>query len=142
VHRPRVLLAEDNPVNLKVAVIMLRNLGLEVDVTTNGREALEAWERDRHTLIFMDCQMPELDGYQATREIRRREGRERRTAIVAMTAEAISGDRESCLAAGMDDYVSKPVRREVLVRVLARWLDPERRPVPVEDPAPLPVLKF
>jgi len=123
----RVLLAEDNPVNLQVALLMLERLGFTVDVAANGRQALEIWESERQPLVFMDCRMPELDGYEVTHEIRRREGPGRHTIIVAMTAEAISGDRERCLLAGMDDYVPKPVRREVLAAVVARCLEAERR---------------
>jgi signal transduction histidine kinase/CheY-like chemotaxis protein len=118
----RILLAEDNPVNRKVAIRMLEQKGLSPDVANNGREAVDAWQQAEYDVILMDIQMPEMDGYEATREIRRGErGRSRRTVIVAMTANAMSGDRERCLAAGMDDYITKPVRAERLYQTLATW---------------------
>ncbi len=118
----RVLVAEDNPVNQKVAVWMLQRSGLRPDVAGNGREAVQMLNLVPYDLIFMDCQMPEMDGYEAAREIRRREGPERRVTIIAMTAEAIAGAREACLAAGMDDYVSKPVKLGDLSEALEKWL--------------------
>jgi PAS domain S-box-containing protein len=118
----RVLVAEDNPVNQKVAVRILEKLGLRADLASNGVEALELREMLPYDLILMDCQMPEMDGYEAAREIRRREEGKRRTAIVAMTAEAMTGARERCIEAGMDDYIAKPVRFEDLVEALQKWL--------------------
>ena len=120
--RPRLLLAEDNPVNQKVACKMLEKLGYRVDVAGNGQEAVAAHERSRYPLIFMDCQMPEVDGFEATALIRKMEGRSAHTPIVAMTANAMQGDRERCLAAGMDDYVAKPVRPKDLQTILDTWL--------------------
>ena len=120
--KPRLLLAEDNPVNQKVACRMLEKLGYRVDVASNGQEAVAAHERSRYPLIFMDCQMPEVDGFEATALIRKMEGRSAHTPIVAMTANAMQGDRERCLAAGMDDYVAKPVRPKDLQTVLDTWL--------------------
>jgi PAS domain S-box-containing protein len=117
----RVLVAEDNAVNQKVAVLMLERLGLRADVASSGREAVDLREMIPYDLILMDCQMPEMDGYEATREIRRREGGRRRTAIVAMTAEAMTGAREQCIEAGMDDYIAKPARLEDMVEALQRW---------------------
>ncbi len=106
----RVLVVEDNAVNQKVAVRMIERLGLRPDVAGNGREAVEMFRALPHDVIFMDCQMPELDGYETTRQIRQMEGPGQHVAIIAMTAEALVGSREKCLAAGMDDYISKPVR--------------------------------
>ncbi len=118
----RVLLAEDNLVNQKVALIMLRKFGIEADVVATGIEALDALVGVSYDLVLMDCQMPEMDGFEATRRIRERERGSRRMPVVAMTANAMVGDREKCLAAGMDDHIPKPVRIDQLHRTLSRWL--------------------
>jgi signal transduction histidine kinase/DNA-binding response OmpR family regulator len=117
----RVLVAEDNVVNQKVATRMLERMGMRADVAGNGREAVEMTRMIPYDLIFMDCQMPEMNGYEAAAEIRRREGADRRAVIIAMTAEALDGSREQCLASGMDDFVPKPVKLESLVEALKRW---------------------
>ena len=118
----RVLVAEDNIVNQKVAARMLEKLGARPDLAANGREAVEMFGLVPYDLIFMDCQMPEMDGYAATREIRRREGPNQHVPIVAMTAEVLAGCREQCLAAGMDDHLAKPVKLECLVEALQKWV--------------------
>jgi len=110
----RVLVVDDNLVNRVVAVGLLQKRGMEVEVAVNGREALEMHDRSTYDAIFMDCQMPELDGYDTTREIRRREGTDRHTPIIAMTASTMPGDHERCLAAGMDHYTGKPIKSAAL----------------------------
>ncbi|HTM51908.1 MAG TPA: response regulator [Bryobacteraceae bacterium] len=117
----RILLAEDNLVNQKVAGKILEKLGCRVEIAANGHDALAMWESGRYDLILMDCQMPEMDGLEATRIIREREGARGRIPIIAMTANAMVGDREKCLACGMDDYISKPVRNSELGRMLELW---------------------
>ncbi len=122
-HRwARILVAEDNAANLKVAVRMVERLGYRADVAGNGSEALHALDRVPYDAVLMDCQMPEMDGYEATREIRKAERNGRHVPIIAMTASAMAGDRERCLAAGMDDYISKPVKLHIVAAVLERWL--------------------
>jgi CheY-like chemotaxis protein len=118
-----ILVAEDNPTNQKVARVLIQRLGYRVQVVGNGREAVEAVRQFSYSVVLMDCQMPEVDGFQATMEIRELEGGNRRTPIIAMTASALQGDRERCLEAQMDDYISKPVTLETLGGVLARWAD-------------------
>jgi two-component system, sensor histidine kinase len=117
----RILLAEDNPVNQLVAKRMLALLGHHVEVAETGKAVLKLLDSGAYDLILMDCMMPEMDGYEATAEVRRREAEGRHTPIIAMTANAMEGDRERCLAAGMDDYLSKPVSRDALKAALERW---------------------
>jgi two-component system, sensor histidine kinase and response regulator len=119
----RVLLAEDNLVNQKVALAMLKRAGYQADVASNGLEAVEAMKERQYDLVFMDVQMPEMNGYEATQKIRQLELRlGRRTPIIAMTANAMQGDREKCLEAGMDDYIAKPVTGEQIQTVLSKWV--------------------
>jgi signal transduction histidine kinase/CheY-like chemotaxis protein len=119
----RILVVEDAPVNQKVALAMLRRLGYDPTLVTNGRDAILETSVNKYDLVLMDCQMPEMDGFEATAGIR---AREKETGghllIVAMTAHAMQGDRERCLQAGMDDYITKPVRREALENTLTRWM--------------------
>ena len=118
----RVLVAEDNVVNQKVAMRMLEKLGLRVDVAANGREAVEMVKMLPYDLVFMDCHMPEMDGYEAVAAIRRRESGDSHTPVVAMTADAMEGYREQCLAAGMDDFITKPVKMDALVQTIKKWV--------------------
>jgi CheY-like chemotaxis protein len=119
----KILLAEDNHVNQKVARALLANLGYKTDVAANGLEVLEALKRQSYDIIFMDMQMPEMDGVEATRRIRA-SGRpgEKGPWIIALTANAMTEDRELCLSAGMDDYLSKPIKKEALAASLDRAL--------------------
>jgi signal transduction histidine kinase/CheY-like chemotaxis protein len=121
-HGARVLVVEDNAANLKVAVRMVERLGYRADMAGNGIEAVSVLGHVDYDAVLMDCQMPEMDGYEATRQIRRQE--RRHTPIIAMTASAMAGDRERCIAAGMDDYISKPIKLHVVAAVLERWLGP------------------
>ena len=119
---PDVLVVEDTPVNQAVAARMLEKVGFLAHVAENGREALEVMAQKSFAAVLMDCQMPELDGYETTREIRRREQGGPRIPIIAMTANSMQGERERCLASGMDDYLSKPLRNRVLRDALTRWI--------------------
>jgi two-component system sensor histidine kinase/response regulator len=119
---PRLLVVEDSPVNQVVAVRTLERLGCQCDVANDGHEALEALASRTYDAVMMDCQMPGMDGYEATAQLRRREADGRRTPVIAMTAHAMKGDAERCLAAGMDDYIAKPMRRELLLEALHRWI--------------------
>ena len=118
----RILLAEDNPVNQEVAGNMLENLGYHVDIVANGRAAMEAVQHNSYALVFMDCQMPEMDGFEATAAIRRSEQPQHRTTIIALTANAMDGDEQRCRNAGMDDYLSKPFSQEKLRTMIERWV--------------------
>jgi CheY-like chemotaxis protein len=112
-------------VNQKVALIHLRKLGYMADIAANGREALEAVTKGNYDLVLMDIQMPEMDGFEATQAIRRAERNGARLPIVAMTANAMKGDREKCIDAGMDDYLSKPVNPQKLKEKLETWINPD-----------------
>ena len=141
--RARILVAEDHQINWTLAELLLSRRGHRADHAKDGRQALAMLERGGYELVFMDCRMPGLDGYQTAREIRRREASDprRRVAIVAMTANASEEDRRRCLAAGMDDYIGKPISFEALDEALERWLSPERRDVPALDEARLNELR-
>jgi len=141
-NNQRLLLVEDNSVNQEVASLMLEDIGLVADIASNGVEAIAALtsapEESTYTLILMDCQMPEMDGYEASRAIRNLEAGERYavTPIIAMTANAMKGDRERCIAAGMSDYLSKPIDPEELLAILIKWIKPkltETAPTAVHD---------
>ena len=121
----RILLAEDNAVNQKFAIRTIEKAGHSVVVANNGREAIDAWEQDRFDVVLMDVQMPEMDGLEATsriRELEQERGVAPRTPIIAMTANAMKGDKERCLQSGMDGYVSKPVKRQTLFAEIERVL--------------------
>ena len=117
-HPLRILLAEDNVVNQKLAMRLLQQMGYRADLASNGIEAIECVQRQTYDVVLMDVQMPEMDGLEASRRITARWRAEQRPRIVAMTANAMQGDREECLAAGMDDYVTKPIRVDALVEAL------------------------
>ena len=120
--KARILVVEDNRVNQIVILAMLRKTGYTADLVANGREALAALTAGRYDLVLMDCQMPVMDGYEATLEIRRLESPVRNLPVIALTASAMEGDRDRCLAAGMDDFISKPVTADAVAGVLERWL--------------------
>jgi|GEM_PF-1463314 PAS domain S-box len=133
--RGNLLLVEDNTMNQLVATKLLGKLGYEVAVAGNGIEALAEMDRADYDAVLMDCQMPEMDGYAATREVRRREGDARHTPIIAMTAAAMQGDREECLAAGMDDYLTKPIRADALAEMIERWIGTGEEPATAPETA-------
>jgi CheY-like chemotaxis protein len=116
-----LLLVEDNAVNQKLAVTILQKAGYRVDTAETGQQAIDALGRERYSMVLMDVQMPEMDGFEATRRIRLLEASMRHTPIIAMTAHAMKGDRERCLAAGMDDYVAKPLQPAELFQAIERW---------------------
>ncbi|HMC22009.1 MAG TPA: response regulator, partial [Thermoanaerobaculia bacterium] len=136
-EKPRILVVEDNVVNQKVAIGQLRHLGYEAEVVGSGAEAIDAIRRRSYDLILLDCQMPDIDGYDVARSIRRMASATRRIPIVAMTAHAMEGEREKCLAAGMDDYLAKPVSTQRLSTVLVRWLGTREEVVDTEKIAGL-----
>jgi two-component system sensor histidine kinase/response regulator len=134
----RILLTEDNPVNQRVGTAMLENLGFSVDVVADGEAAVEAAIEVAYRAILMDCQLPVLDGYRATREIRRLPGPSRNTPIIAVTGAGMSSNRSRCMAAGMDDYLTKPISLESLAVVLARWAPIGSDVISIDCTEPLP----
>jgi CheY-like chemotaxis protein len=122
---PAILLAEDNPVNALIAITMLEKLNMQVDHVTTGKLALKSMRTRPYKLVLMDINMPEMDGYTATRYVRKWEKEgvlKQRTPVIAMTANALQGDRERCLKMGMDDYLAKPVKQDELLRLVGQWL--------------------
>jgi CheY-like chemotaxis protein len=116
---PRILMAEDNQINQRVGKLILQRAGYSIDLVSDGHEAVEAHKAEPYDLILMDCQMPTMDGFEASRQIRALEGPQ--PIIVAVTANALVGERERCLQAGMNDYLSKPFQAEQLVAVVQKW---------------------
>ena len=132
---PEILVAEDSQINQIVAARSLERCGCRVDVVANGADALKAIKTKHYDAVLMDCQMPGMDGYQATRQLRARETSENHVPVIAMTAQAMEGDRERCLAAGMDDFVTKPMRHNELIEVLHRWIPTHTDEEEVRGPA-------
>jgi CheY-like chemotaxis protein len=118
----RILIAEDNLINQKLVLELLKRQGHQVDVAANGKEAVELFRRAPYPLVLMDAQMPEMDGYEATRVIRSLEREGRRVIIIALTANVMSGDRDRCLAAGMDDYLAKPIQAHDFYEAINGWI--------------------
>jgi CheY-like chemotaxis protein len=121
---PRILMAEDNQINQRVGKLILQRAGFHIDLVSDGREALEAHKARPYDVILMDCQMPVMDGFEASRQIRALA--QRQPVIIAVTANALMGEREKCLSAGMDDYLSKPFQAEQLVAVVKKWMTTRR----------------
>ena len=133
-HSLRILLAEDNLVNQKVAKLLLRKLGCRIEVVNNGMDAVDAVVKRSYDLVFMDCQMPEMNGLDATKAIRKLKSAEHRSVpIIAMTANAMEEDRGLCLEAGMDDYLAKPVSTEEIRNVIEKWAIPRKQSVPQQE---------
>ncbi|MEM7257225.1 MAG: response regulator, partial [Pseudomonadota bacterium] len=124
---PRVLVVDDNEVNRRVACGYLRKLGFSCDIAEDGQQALEAVKENSYGLVFMDCQMPVMDGFDATSAIRRLAAEYNGVPIVALTANALAGDREKCLGAGMDDYITKPIVPAELEGILIKYLDQQHK---------------
>ena len=122
---PRILMAEDNQINQRVGKLILQRAGFNIDLVSDGREALEAHKAQPYDLILMDCQMPTMDGFEASRQIRSLD--QQQPVIIAVTANALVGEREKCLNAGMDDYLSKPFQAEQLVAVVKKWVTTRRK---------------
>lgn len=123
-NRGRVLIVEDNPINQRVAVILANKLGFVADVASDGSEALNMVRGQDYTLILMDCQMPVMDGFEATRAIRALDAPVSQIPIIAVTANVMEGQRDKCLAAGMNDYLPKPINKDVLRKAVDKWIPP------------------
>jgi signal transduction histidine kinase/DNA-binding response OmpR family regulator len=141
-QKVRLLLAEDNEINQKVALGIFKNFGYRTDVVSNGKDAVKAMEKVHYDMVFMDCQMPEMDGYAATAEVRslRSNVLNHNVPIIAMTAHAMKGDREKCLASGMDDYLSKPIQPERILEVIEKWLARSKKWQPEATPDDIPTM--
>lgn len=126
-NRGRVLIVEDNPINQRVAVILANKLGFVADVAGDGSEALSMVRDQDYNLILMDCQMPVMDGFEATKAIRALEAPVSQVPIIAVTANVMEGQRDKCLAAGMNDYLPKPINKDVLGKAVDRWIPPVDR---------------
>jgi len=131
----RILLTEDNKTNQKLAASILKTMGFACDIAENGCEAVNALENNPYDLVLMDCQMPEMDGYEATKLIRKNESGKTHTIIIAMTANAMKSDYQNCIKSGMDDYISKPFRTDDLMKIIAKWLKKKHNSNQKEDPA-------
>ncbi len=125
--KPKILLVDDIEMNRKIVLMMLKKKGIECDIAINGSEAVKAYQKKEYDIIFMDCQMPVMDGYESTGEIRRIENGTKHTPIIAMTANAMEGDRDKCLKAGMDDYISKPVNGAIILKMIEKYAKPKSR---------------
>lgn len=121
-NKPKILLAEDDPINQKVIVLMLELMDWEVVLAQNGRDVIDKYKESEYDVILMDCNMPIIDGYEASRIIRQIESTEKRTPIIAITGSVMQADKEACINAGMDDYLEKPVRRQTLYDCIQKWL--------------------
>jgi len=134
--RGRVLIVEDNPINQRVAVILANKLGFVADVANDGSEALNMVRDQHYTLILMDCQMPVMDGFEATKAIRALDTPVAQVPIIALTANVMEGQRDKCLAAGMNDYLPKPINKDVLSKAVDKWIPPAN----TNDAEPAPAL--
>jgi len=137
----RVLVVEDQPLNREVAIGILASLGLHAQTANDGRQALEMLQKQSFDVVLMDCEMPVMDGFSATAELRRREPEGTHLPVIALTADATATGREACLAAGMDDYLAKPFRREALRGLLARWLQEKTQSEPAREPEAAPSME-
>ena len=133
----KIILAEDNVINQKVASQMLKQLGLKADLATNGLEVLDALRHQQYDVVLMDVQMPEMDGIEAARQIRQEWNQENRPWIIAVTANTIGGVREECLSAGMNDFISKPLKKDILMAALSKCPALSQRSLTVDEQQPV-----